>query len=137
VAMAGGAGLVLAASKADSAPLFIVAFIVLFVLTGIGNGSVYKMIPAIFDKERRADLDAGGDEGRGWATARKRSRALIGIAGSIGALGGVAVNLAFRQSFNSTGNGNGAYVSFIAFYALCAMVTWLVYVRRTATMSGV
>ena len=137
VAMAGGAGLVLAASKADSAPLFIVAFIVLFVLTGIGNGSVYKMIPAIFDKERRADLDAGGDEGRGWATARKRSRALIGIAGSIGALGGVAVNLAFRQSFNSTGNGNGAYVSFIAFYALCAMVTWLVYVRRSAPMTGV
>jgi MFS transporter, NNP family, nitrate/nitrite transporter len=116
---------------------YVVGFIALFILSGIGNGSVYKMIPAIFDKERRTDLDAGGDEKQGWVTARKRSRALIGIAGSIGALGGVAVNLAFRQSFNSTGNGNGAYVSFIAFYVMCAVVTWLVYVRRSAKMSGV
>ena len=35
------------------------------------------------------------------------------------------------QSFNSTGNGNGAYVSFIAFYAVCVLVTWAVYLRSS------
>ena len=30
---------------------FITGFVVLFILTGIGNGSVYKMIPTIFRTE--------------------------------------------------------------------------------------
>jgi NNP family nitrate/nitrite transporter-like MFS transporter len=59
------------------------------------------------------------------------SGALIGIAGAIGAFGGVLVNLAFRQSFLAYGSGNGAYVAFIAFYVLCAAVTWAVYLRRS------
>ena len=37
-----------AASIADSLPLFIAAFIALFTMSGLGNGSTYKMIPAIF-----------------------------------------------------------------------------------------
>ena len=62
--------------------------------------------------------------------ARRRSGALIGLAGAIGAFGGVLVNLAFRQSFLSTGAGNSAYVSFLGFYALCFALTWVVYLRR-------
>jgi NNP family nitrate/nitrite transporter-like MFS transporter len=54
---------------------------------------------------------------------------LIGIAGSVGAFGGVLVNLALRQSFLSSKTGDAAYVAFIAFYALCLSVTWLVYLR--------
>ena len=34
------------------------------------------------------------------------SGALIGIAGAVGAFGGVLVNLAFRQSFLSSGSGD-------------------------------
>ena len=51
--MAVGAGLVLAASIAESLPLFIAGFIALFVLSGLGNGSTYKMIPAIFQRQGR------------------------------------------------------------------------------------
>jgi NNP family nitrate/nitrite transporter-like MFS transporter len=40
------------------------------------------------------------------------------LAGAIGALGGVLVNLAFRQSFLTLKNGDGAYLAFIAFYAV-------------------
>ena len=40
------------------------------------------------------------------------------------------VNLAFRQSFLSYQTGDGAYVAFIAFYAICFGVTWFVYLRR-------
>jgi len=50
-----------------------------------------------------------------------------------GAFGGVLVNLAFRQSFMTTGTGDSAYLVFIAFYVVCVAVTWVVYLRpRTA-----
>ena len=57
VAMALGAVVVLLASLAHSLPTFIAGFVLLFVLSGLGNGSVYKMIPAIFSA--KADLAAG------------------------------------------------------------------------------
>ncbi|MEV5711176.1 hypothetical protein [Actinoallomurus sp. NPDC052274] len=53
------------------------------------------------------------------------------MAGAIGAFGGVLVNLAFRQSFLTYKTGNGAYLAFIAYYVLCAAVTWAVYLRRS------
>src|SRR3954447_14230880 len=135
VAMALGAGLVLAASSLQSLPLFIAAFTVLFVLSGIGNGATYKMIPAIFRARADAAVAGGTERAAADRLARRRTRALIGIAGGVGAFGGVLVNLAFRQSFLSSGNGNGAYVAFIAFYVACLVVTWSVY-RRSAVWRG-
>jgi len=41
----------------------------------------------------------------------------------------VLVNIAFRQSFLHTKNGDAAYIGFIAFYLACVVVTWAVYVR--------
>ena len=61
-----------------------------------------------------------------------RAGALIGLAGAVGALGGVAVNLAFRQSFLTYGTADAAYLAFIAFYVVCVVVTWVVYLRPTA-----
>ena len=52
------------------------------------------------------------------------------MAGAVGALGGVLVNLAFRQSFLTLQNGDGVYVGFIAFYLVCCVVTWTVFMRR-------
>jgi NNP family nitrate/nitrite transporter-like MFS transporter len=49
----------------------------------------------------------------------------------------VLVNLAFRQSFLSTGSGDGAYLAFIAFYAVCVVVTWVVYLRPGTELAGV
>lgn len=56
----------------------------------------------------------------------------MGLIGAVGALGGVGINLAFRQSFLSYGSGTGAFVAFLAFYAACFLVTWAVYLRRPA-----
>ena len=138
VAMACGAGIVLAASKADSLPLFIVGFVVLFVLSGLGNGSTYKMIPAIFAAKSKLAVEAGADPDAEVAQARRLSRALIGIAGSVGAFGGVLVNIALRQSFLSSGTGDGAYIAFIAFYVACLVVTWVCYMQpRKAKLQGV
>ena len=138
VAMALGAVVVLLASLAHSLPMFISGFVLLFVLSGLGNGSVYKMIPAIFSA--KADLAAGDgtDSSLRARLASRRSGALIGLAGAIGGLGGVLVNLAFRQSFLVLKNGNGAYVAFIVFYVVCVVVTWAVFIRnRPGRLAGV
>jgi NNP family nitrate/nitrite transporter-like MFS transporter len=130
--MALGAGVVLVASQHASLPLFIAGFVVLFVLSGIGNGSTYKMIPAVFHAQAAGNVLAGADLEAEAGIARRRSRALIGVAGSIGAFGGVFVNLAFRQSFLSTHSGDEAYRAFIGLYVLCGLVTWVVYLRRSS-----
>jgi NNP family nitrate/nitrite transporter-like MFS transporter len=122
IGMAIGASIVLVAAQQRSLPLYIVGFIVLFVLSGLGNGSTYKMIPAIFRQKY------AGDEHQ----ARRISGAVIGIAGAVGAVGGVLVNLAFRQSFLTYKDADAAYIAFIAFYALCVAVTWVVYLRPGA-----
>src|ERR671913_1024793 len=129
VAMAAGASIVLGASMVESLPLFIAGFTLLFALSGLGNGSTYKMIPAIFDAKADRLAAAGTDPVRAERDARRLSRALIGIAGSVGAFGGVAVNLALRQSFLSNGTADAAYIGFVAFYLVCVAVTWGVYLR--------
>jgi MFS transporter, NNP family, nitrate/nitrite transporter len=122
ILMAVGAGTVLVAAQRLSLPLYIVGFIALFVFSGIGNGSTYKMIPAIFRAKYAADE----------LTARRLSGAVIGIAGAVGAFGGVLVNLAFRQSFLETKSADSAYVAFICFYLVCVAVTWAVYLRSSS-----
>ncbi len=122
---------VLAASLQKSLVLFFIGFIALFVFTGIGNGSTYKMIPAIFRSKAQLLVADGADSATADREARRFANALIGIAGAIGAFGGVLVNVAFRQSFLTYQNGNGAYVGFIAFYAACFAVTWVVYLRKS------
>ncbi|RKS67967.1 NNP family nitrate/nitrite transporter-like MFS transporter [Motilibacter peucedani] len=128
-AMAASAVVVLVASTQHSLGFFLVGFVGLFTFSGIGNGSVYKMIPALFRAKASAAKAAGADPQQQDFLARRRSGALIGLAGAIGAFGGVLVNLAFRQSFLDTGAGDRAYVAFLAYYAVCCAVTWAVYVR--------
>ncbi|MGH3389173.1 MAG: MFS transporter, partial [Actinomadura sp.] len=132
VAMAAAATVVLLASLQSSLPLFICGFILLFVFAGVGNGSTYKMIPAIFRAKAELGVANGGDAVAAEHEARRLAGALIGIAGAVGAFGGVLVNIAFRQSFLTYKTGDGAYVAFIAFYALCFVLTWLVYMRTHA-----
>ena len=137
-AMAVGALIVLGASQLNSLPVFVVGFVMLFIFSGIGNGSTYKMIPAIFHAKAQLDVGAGLDLAEADRRAIRRSGALIGLAGAIGALGGVMVNLAFRQSFLSLKNGDGAYIAFIAFYVVCCLITWVVFLReRQGRLLGV
>ncbi|WP_338897992.1 nitrate/nitrite transporter [Streptomyces sp. TG1A-60] len=130
VAMVAAAGVIVIASVQESLPLFTVAFIALFVLTGIGNGSTYKMIPGIYQTK----AVAMGLEGEAAAAyGRRLSGAAMGIIGAVGALGGLGINLALRQSFLSVGSGTGAFLAFLAFYVVCFAVTWAVYLRRPAS----
>lgn len=121
---------VIVASQHKSLPLFVIGFLALFVLSGLGNGSTYKMIPSIFTVQARIAIESGEPKQAALLRARRLSGAVIGIAGSIGALGGVFINLAFRQSFMTAKSGIPAFWSFMAFYGACMVVTYLVYLRR-------
>jgi NNP family nitrate/nitrite transporter-like MFS transporter len=127
--MALATGLTLVASGAKSLSLYTIGFIVLFVLSGVGNGSTYKMIPGIYRAKSLAAIAEGESEETALPRARRLSGALIGIAAAVGALGGVFINLAFRSSFQSFGSGDPAFYGFLAFYLLCAVTTWAVYLR--------
>lgn len=133
-AMAAGAGLVLVASRGDSLPLFLTGFVLLFLLSGLGNGSAYKMIPAVYRAEARRRTARGEDAAAAESRAHQHANALMGIAGAVGALGGVLVNVAFRQAFLTGGTGEPAYLAFLAWYVLCLAVTWTVYLRRPDTV---
>ncbi|MGW1791576.1 nitrate/nitrite transporter [Streptomyces tubercidicus] len=125
-AMGLATGVVVYASVMRSLPVFLVGFIALFVLSGLGNGSTYKMIPGIFQAQAvRRGL--AGEEAA--AYGRRLSGAAMGLIGAVGALGGLVINLAFRQSFLVAGSGTPAFVSFLGCYVVCGAVTWAVYLR--------
>jgi NNP family nitrate/nitrite transporter-like MFS transporter len=143
VAMMAAAGVLVVAGTVDDATpgaantaimtAYVVGFILLFVISGIGNGSVYKMIPAIFAAKAAALHPHDAPSAAAWS--RTMSGALIGIAGAVGALGGVAINLVLRASYlGAHKSATTAFWVFAAFYIVCAVVTWTVYLRRpTAT----
>jgi NNP family nitrate/nitrite transporter-like MFS transporter len=135
VLMAVCAGVLVAAGNSKSLGLYTVGFIALFLFSGIGNGSTYKMIPGIYRAKAQAEIESGVDETTALLKARRLSGALIGIAGAIGALGGVGINLAFRQSFAAAKSGTPAVIGFLVFYAVCFVVTWAVYLRKAPERS--
>jgi NNP family nitrate/nitrite transporter-like MFS transporter len=129
IAMVVASAVILMGSAAKSLGIYATGFIVLFVLTGVGNGSTYKMIPAIFRGKALAAIANGGDERTQLLRARRISGAAIGIIGAVGAFGGVLINMAFRQSFLTAKTGDPAFWAFIAFYVACIVVTYVVYLR--------
>lgn len=137
IAMATTAGLLISTSahqhRHGGGPAmagYFACFITLFVLSGLGNGSVYKMIPTIFETcSRSLDLDEANR--REWS--RIISGVVIGFVASVGALGGVGIELALRASYLSTGAGTDAFWFFMACYAAAAALTWHAYVRRSVT----
>ncbi|MGD1252935.1 MFS transporter [Mycobacterium seoulense] len=105
---------------------YIAGFIALFIFCGAAKGAVYKLIPSVFE-ERGLALGLGNGERHHWA--RVRSGALIGFAGAFGALGGVGIDLALRQSYDTEGTETPAFCIFLACYVLAAVLVWARYVR--------
>jgi NNP family nitrate/nitrite transporter-like MFS transporter len=111
---------------------FIASFLVLFVLTGLGNGSTYRMIPAIYRTLAEADSDPAAS-----VNARRQTAAALGFISAVGAYGGFLVPRALGMSVSNTGGISAALVGFVAFYAICLTVTWWCYLRRTVLVSRV
>ncbi|TCW23715.1 MFS transporter [Dietzia cinnamea] len=109
--------------------LFFAAFLTLFALTGMGNASVYKMIPTVYEARSRG-LDLPEAARAAWS--RAHSGALIGVAGAVGAFGGFLINMTLRSSYQSSGSATAAFVVFTVFYVVAAVITRAVYLRRPA-----
>lgn len=132
IAQAVFTGSVLVSVNIDSFALFFVSFIALFVLTGIGNGSTYRMIPMIFAAQTRAKVfKDGGDLDVALKAAKRQAGAVLGIVGACGAFGGVLINLAFKFSLEGTGTLVTGLAAIAAYFVACTGVTWWCYLRKS------
>jgi MFS transporter, NNP family, nitrate/nitrite transporter len=107
---------------------FLAAFMLLFTLAGIGNGSTYRMIPAIFRAR------AGAED---VARTRAQSAAALGVISAIGAYGGFLIPRSFGISIANTGGIEAALYGFVVFYVACAALTWWCYLRSRVLVSRV
>jgi MFS transporter, NNP family, nitrate/nitrite transporter len=133
VMLAVGAGGALWSVQAVNMPVFFISFMFLFVATGIGNGSTYRMISKIF---RIKGEDAGGDP-LTMLHMRRQAAGALGIISSVGAFGGFIVPLAYAWSKSQFGNIEPALQFYVAFFMLLLGVTWFFYLRKSTRMGQV
>ena len=115
-----------------SFPGFLTMFLALFVLTGVGNGSTYRMIPSIFREEKLRGA-GGGVEAKAAAlkAASLESAAALGFIGAVGACGGYLIPRGFGASIAATGGPHFALWVYLGFYATCIAMTWWFYLRKS------
>ncbi|MGH3516911.1 MAG: MFS transporter [Haloechinothrix sp.] len=136
--MAIGAVLALVSVWENSFVLFFCSFIAMFVLTGIGNGAIYRMIPLIFSAQAREHaLRDGADLDVALRSAKRQAGAVVGLTGAVGAFGGVLVNVVFKVSLDSGGSLTPALLAFLGFYVVCLVTTWWCYLRRSFAIERV
>jgi len=130
VMLAVGAAAALWSVRAVNLPLFFVSFMFLFVATGIGNGSTYRMISKIF---RVKGEDAGG-AAETMVHMRRQAAGALGIISSAGAFGGFVVPLAYAWSKSHYGNIEPALQFYVLFFVALLVVTWFFYLRKSTRM---
>src|SRR6202171_6552988 len=117
---------------------FLVMFLILFITTGIGNGSTYRMIPSIFREENLRKARGTGEAGRALAlkTASIESGAAVGFIVAVGACGGYLIPSGFGKSIAITVGPQLALVIYLTFYSICLATTWWFYLRKSPAESG-
>lgn len=113
---------------------FFLSFMLLFLTTGVGNGSTYRMILAIFRTEREREVEGQGEGILALARHRglKEGAFAIGFIGAIAAYGGFIIPQTYKYSIGATGGPQTALTAFVAFYVTCVAVTWYFYFRKKA-----
>ena len=113
---------------------FLAMFMLLFVTTGIGNGSTFRMIPIIFRTEREREAAGKGEAAMAQAIkdAGKESAAVLGFSSALAAYGAFFIPKAYGTSIAMTGGPEGALYVFVAYYVTCIFVTWWWYARKNA-----
>ena len=115
---------------------FFLMFLVLFLTTGIGNGSTFRMIPVIFLNEalKRVDPKDADAVARATKEGNTEGAATLGFTAAIAAYGGFFIPKSYGTSISTTGGPEAALYTFFVFYLLCIVVTWWHYARRNAPM---
>jgi NNP family nitrate/nitrite transporter-like MFS transporter len=108
--------------QATSLPLFFASFIVLFLATGIGNGSTYRMIPALFAAAAR-------NRGDDVAAGKREAAGALGIASAVGAFGGFLIPICYAWSKQASGSIVPALQFYVGVFVVMLAVTWVAYLR--------
>jgi NNP family nitrate/nitrite transporter-like MFS transporter len=121
-------------SGAGNAALFFWAFLLLFLTTGIGNGSVFRMVPSVFLAIHERQAAGQGDEAMAGAKREGEIEASValGFTAAIAALGLFFIPAAVGVSVQTTGSPRAAWYVFIVFYLSCVLATWHWYRRKDA-----
>ena len=110
---------------------FFACFMALFFLTGVGNASTFQMIPSIMRKEVPR-LMPKLDEAATLKQSERESAAIIAFTSAIAAYGAFFIPKLYGTSIAMTGAPNGALWAFLCFYAICAVICWVFYSRKSA-----
>ncbi|VTU36146.1 Nitrite facilitator 1 [Variovorax sp. PBS-H4] len=115
---------------------FFLMFLVLFLTTGIGNGSTFRMIPVIFLNQamrgvRPDDADAVA---RATKEGNTEGAATLGFTAAMAAYGGFFIPKSYGTSISLTGSPDAALYVFVVFYLVCIAITWWYYSRKNAPM---
>ena len=116
VASALGVAWVLGRAYASATPEqyfgpFLILFLILFAATGIGNGSTFRTIAVVFDREQAGPV-------LGWTSA-------------VAAYGAFVIPKVFGEQIRATTPEYALY-GFAAFYAVCIVINWWFYLRKDA-----
>ena len=98
---------------------FLLSFILLFFMSGIGNGTIYRMVPSVFTKLFPEN-------------AVKESAAVLGFISAISAYGAFIIPKSFGFSMEKTGSVYAAFMGLITYYLICLSITWWFYARKNA-----
>ncbi len=90
---------------------FLVLFLVLFAATGIGNGSTFRTISVVFNKEQAGPV-------LGWTSA-------------VAAYGAFIIPKVLGEQIKATTPENALY-GFAIFYGVCILINWWFYLRKGA-----
>jgi NNP family nitrate/nitrite transporter-like MFS transporter len=91
--------------------VFMLLFVLLFTATGIGNGSTFRTIGVIFDRQQAGPV-------LGWTSA-------------VAAYGAFIAPVVIGEQMKA-GTPQTAMYAFAVFYALCLVLNWWFYLRRDA-----
>ncbi|MFZ2650864.1 MAG: MFS transporter [Burkholderiaceae bacterium] len=91
--------------------IFLALFVVLFAASGIGNGSTFRSIGVIFDRQQAGPV-------LGWTSA-------------VAAYGAFAAPVVIGEQIKA-GTPQAAMYGFAVFYALCLVLNWWFYLRANA-----
>lgn len=113
---------------------FFAMFMILFVTTGVGNGSTFRMIPVIFRTQHERWTVGADTQTREEAlkNARKESAATLGFSSALAAYGAFFIPKAYGTSITMTGAPTAALYIFCIYYLTCVAVTWWFYQRANA-----
>lgn len=92
-------------------PMFLGLFMLLFFASGIGNGSTFRTIGVIFDRQQAGPV-------LGWTSA-------------VAAYGAFVAPIVIGEQINA-GTPQYAMYGFAVFYALCLILNWWFYLRANA-----